>query len=146
VQLTQVDEPIVAAPAVAARYVNARKPRDLHAAPWVHHSLLAGTEVMSFIGPRGARQEVVVSRRAQANTGEGVRALVLHGAGVGVLPEYLVAEELRSGALVRLCPEWIWRRLLVFAELPSGKQKPQRLRLFLDGLKRAVADGALARA
>lgn len=144
VRLARVPEPIVAAPALADAWGQARRPGDLRGAPWVHHSLLAGTEVMSFLGPRDAREEVAVVRRAQANTGEGVRSLLLHGAGLGVLPEYLVADDLRHGALVRLCPDWIWKFVTVYAELPSKRQKPRRVQLFLDMLKQAVSAGALA--
>lgn len=145
VRLARVAEPIVGAPALADAWAQARRPRDLRGAPWVHHSLLAGTEVMTFVGPRAAREEVAVVRRAQANSGEGVRALLLHGAGLGVLPEYFVAEDLRVGALVRVCPEWIWKSVTIYAELPSTRQRPRRVQLFLDALKLAVADGALVR-
>lgn len=85
----------------------------------------------------------MVTRRAQANTGEGVRALLLHGAGLGVLPEYFVTADLRRGDLVRLCPDWIWKKVTVFAELLSTKQKPRRVQLFLEALKKAVADHGL---
>lgn len=143
VRLGQVPEPIVGTPALANAWSAARRPRDLRGAPWVHHALLAGTEVMSFIGPRDAREEVAVERRAHANTGEGVRALLLHGAGLGVLPEYMVADDLRAGALVRVCPDWLWKRVSLFVELPSSRQKPRRVRLFVDAIKHAVAEGAL---
>lgn len=144
VRLLRVPEPIVAAPALADAWAHARRPRDLRGAPWVHHALLPSTEVMSFVGPRGARDEVTVVRRAQANTGEGVRVLLVHGAGFGVLPEYLVADDLRRGALVRVCPEWIWKVVTVYAELPPGRQRPRRAQLFLDALKQALGAGALA--
>lgn len=145
VRLARVPEPIVAAPALAEAWADARRPRDLRGAPWVHHSLLSGTEVMSFVGPRGAREDVAVVRRAQANTGEGVRSLLLHGAGLGVLPEYFLADDLRQGTLVRLCPEWIWKSPMLYAELPSKRQKPRRVQLFLQALKQALESGALLR-
>lgn len=143
IHLTQIQEAIVAAPSLAANWAHARRPRELKGAPWVHHSLLSGTEVMSFLGPRDTREEVVVTRRAQANTGEGVRALLLNGAGLGAIPDYLVADEVARGQLIRVCPEWIWRRISLFVELPSVKQKPQRLTLFVDALRRATADRTL---
>jgi DNA-binding transcriptional LysR family regulator len=143
IRLAEVPEPIVAAPALAAAYAGARRPRELRGAPWAQHALLAGTEVMTFVGPGGARQEVAVVRRARANTGQGVRALLLHGAGLGVLPEYLVAGDLRRGALVRLCPGWVWKVLTLYVELPSRRQKPRRVQLFLEAIREAVAGGVL---
>lgn len=95
-------------------------------------------DAWKFHGPRGERETVRVTVRAQANTGDGVRALVLGGAGVGVLPLYQVAADLRRGALVRLCPEWIWREVTLYALLPSVRTRPKRVELFLAALRDAV--------
>src|SRR5262249_8824093 len=124
-------EPIVAAPSVAAPWMRATRPRDLAAAPWVRHALVAHGEAWKFLGPRGERETVRVAARAQANTGDGVRALLVGGAGVGVLPLYQIAADLRRGALVRLCPEWIWKEVTLHALLPSVRTRPKRVELFL---------------
>jgi DNA-binding transcriptional LysR family regulator len=136
-------EPIVAAPALADRYPAASRPRDLAGAPWVHHALLSRGEVMTFRGPRGEQDEIATTVRARANTSDGVRALLLAGVGFGALPEHLVAEDLQRGALVRVCPEWIWKQLTLYAVLPSAKRRPKRVTLFLAALKDALASAGL---
>jgi DNA-binding transcriptional LysR family regulator len=137
-------EPIVAAPALADRHAHATRPRELAGAPWARHALLGRGDVMTFRGPRGERDEVAVTVRAQANTGDGVRALLLAGVGFGALPEHLVAEDLRRGALVRVCPEWIWKKITLYAVLPSAKTRPRRVTLFLAALKEALASSGVA--
>jgi DNA-binding transcriptional LysR family regulator len=136
-------EPVVAAPALADRYPSASRPRDLNGAPWACHSLLARGDVMTFRGPRGEQEEIAVSVRAQANTGDGVRALLLAGVGFGALPEHLIAEDLQRGALVRVCPEWIWKQVTLYAVLPSAKRRPKRVTLFLAALKEALVSAGL---
>ncbi len=138
-KLARIDEPLLAAPSLASMLKTASRPRDLHGAPWARHSLLPYNGSLTFHGPKGETDTVTFAQRAQSNTGEGVRALLLAGIGVGVLPEYLVVEELKRGALVRLCPGWIWKQVTLYAELPSGKRKPRRVQLFLQALQETFA-------
>lgn len=137
-------ERIFAAPALAAAYAQATRPRELRGAPWVRHSVVNRSATWRFRGPRGEIEEVSFETRAQANTGDGVRALLLGGIGLGVLPEYQVAHDLRRGALVTICPAWMWRRVTLYALLPSGKRQPRRVELFLGALKEGVVREGLA--
>jgi len=138
-RLCSFEEPIVAAPSLAARYRDVRRPSELAGAPWVRHALVHKQERWSFHGPGPRREveEVAVAIRGQANTGDGVRALLVAGAGCGVLPDYQLADELRRGALVRLCDGWSWKTVTLFALLPSRK-RPRRVELFLTALEDAV--------
>jgi DNA-binding transcriptional LysR family regulator len=135
-------EAIVAAPELATRFEHARRPRDLAGAPWVRHSFVHALDVWRFRGPRGETDEVAVSLRGQANTGDGVRMLILGGVGLGVLPQYLLADPLGRGALVRICPGWSMRQLTLYAVIPSARRAPKRVRLFLTALTEAASAGA----
>jgi DNA-binding transcriptional LysR family regulator len=95
-RLAVLSEPIVAAPALAGRLGAAARPRALSAAPWVKHSLL-GSNTLTFSGPNGQTDAVTPSFRAQANSGSTLLSLLLHGAGVGVLPEHALREHSRWG-------------------------------------------------
>lgn len=139
--LAHIPEPILAAPSLAAQWSHVIRPRDLQGAPWARHSLVSRTDSLTFIGPKGETEEVPLQLRAQCNTGEGVRALLLQGVGIGVLPEYLVAEELQRGALVRLCPGWIWKEVMLYVELAQAKRKPRRVQLFMQALTDTFSPG-----
>ena len=142
-KLRTFDEQILAAPSLAAEHPHVARPRDLAGAPWVHHALLSRTDAWTFRGPRGEKDEITVTVRAQANTGDGVRALVKGGVGFGVLPEYQVDADVRRGALVRMCPEWTWREVTLYAVLPSAKRPPKRVELFVTALRDAVGQGGI---
>ncbi|MBI5513577.1 MAG: LysR family transcriptional regulator [Deltaproteobacteria bacterium] len=142
-RLAEVDEPLVGSPELAERYPDARRPRDLTGAPFVRHALVHRGRSWAFQA-RGERDAVVPEVRAQANTGEGVRALLLAGLGFGCLPEYLLAEDLGRGALLRVCPGWTLKRVTLYALLPSAKA-PRRVGLFLEELGRALARVGLTR-
>lgn len=137
--LALIAEPICAAPSLASEWSHVVRPRDLEGAPWARHSLVSRGDSLTFRGPKGEEEEVKLKLRAQCNTGEGVRALLLQGVGIGVLPEYLIAEDLQRGALLRLCPGWIWRQVQLYVELAQAKRKPRRVQLFLQALSDALS-------
>jgi DNA-binding transcriptional LysR family regulator len=84
----------------------------------VKHSLLPGG-TLSFTGPGGQRDQVTPAFRAEANSGSTLLSLLLHGAGVGVLPEHALREHLHTGRLVVLCPGWVWKQVTLYALVPS---------------------------
>jgi DNA-binding transcriptional LysR family regulator len=137
-KLCELTEPIVAAPTLAEALGRIARPRDLAAAPWIGHSLVS-TTTMRFLGPRGESEEISPVIRAEANSGATVLSLLLHGAGVGVLPEHALHEHLRDGRLIRLCPGWIWKRIALFAITPSGTKQRPALAAFLAMLREEVA-------
>jgi DNA-binding transcriptional LysR family regulator len=143
-KLGAFDEALYASPALADTFSHVTRPRDLAGAPWVRHSLLPKLDVWTFRGPRRDVDEIGVTVRAQANTGDGVRALLLGGAGFGVLPTYQATHDVRRGALVRVCPEWIWRGVTLYAVFPSAKRQPKRVELMLAALENAVVREGLA--
>lgn len=136
--LALVSEPIVAAPPLASQWSHVVRPRDLEGAPWARHSLVSRSDTLTFLGPKGEKEDVKLQLRAQCNTGEGVRALLLQGIGIGVLPEYLIADDLQRGTLLRLCPGWIWKQVQLYVELAQAKRKPRRVQLFLQALSDAL--------
>lgn len=138
IRLLVVDEPILAAPDVALRYRDAERPAALAGAPWVRHSVLS-SGLMRFSGPDGATDELVVDVRLRANAGYAVRGLLLAGGGLGVLPRYMVADDLAAGRLVVLCPGWIWKRVTLFALFPSAVHRRRGLELFVAELKSRVS-------
>ncbi len=117
-KLAVLSEPIVAAPALAVRWAQATRPRDLADAPWVRHSLVSSA-TLRFGGPGGATEEISPAFRAEANSGTTLLSLLLNGAGLGVLPHHALREHLHSGRLVQLCPGWIWKTVTLFALVSS---------------------------
>lgn len=137
-KLCELIEPIVAAPSLRDALGGVARPRQLASAPWIRHSLVS-TATMRFRGPRGETEEITPVVRAEANSGATVLSLLLHGAGVGVLPEHALREHLHGGRLVRICPGWVWKRVTLFAVTPSGTKQRPALAAFLAMLRDQVA-------
>lgn len=69
------------------------------------------------------------------NAAEVVRDSAVRGLGIAMLPLYSVADELRSGALVRVLPAWRSPGLGIFALLPSGRFVDAKTRAWIDLLQ-----------
>ena len=128
---------IVASPAVLAEFPELVEPRQLAKAPWVAHSGLPMRSTWPFRSERGERTQVSVSVRTTTNNVVSMRDLLLSGAGFGVLPAHVVHDDLKSGRLRHVCPNWYQRRILLHALLPT-RHSPPRVRVFLSAVAAAV--------
>lgn len=90
--------------------------------------------------------ELLPAHRVQVNDGDGLVAAVRLGLGLSQLPDYMVADELASGALVEVLPAHRPEPLPISAVTPSGRLVPPRVRLLLDALttlrERVTASGS----
>jgi DNA-binding transcriptional LysR family regulator len=77
------------------------------------------------------------ARFASNNVGA-VRGAVLAGAGISVLAEFMVADDLAAGRLVSVLPEWRNGPTDAHAVYPARQNLPPRMSLFLDHLSRAL--------
>lgn len=60
------------------------------------------------------------------------------GGGIAAISEFMVTEEIKSGALVRVLPEWQTRPTDVHAVYPARQNVPPRLALFLEHLAKSL--------
>jgi DNA-binding transcriptional LysR family regulator len=60
------------------------------------------------------------------------------GAGIALISEFMVTDEIKSGALVRVLPEWQTRPTDVHAVYPARQNVPPRLTLFLEHLAKQL--------
>ncbi|WP_457646523.1 LysR substrate-binding domain-containing protein [Profundibacter sp.] len=61
-------------------------------------------------------------------------ALILNNGGIAALPDYVVKDDLKTGRLVRLLPDYQLAKTPVYACHPYGNQTPARVRLCLVAL------------
>ena len=76
--------------------------------------------------------------RLASNNYGAVRDMAVEGGGIAAISDFMVAEELASGVLVRVLPEWTTRPTDVHAVYPARQNLPPRLTLFLDHLAKAL--------
>ena len=76
--------------------------------------------------------------RMTANSPGILMHLALNGAGIATLANHFAAENVRSGALVRVVKDWQQPEIPIWAVVPGRRLLPLRTQLFIDALKKEL--------
>jgi DNA-binding transcriptional LysR family regulator len=76
--------------------------------------------------------------RCASNNYNAVKQMALQGGGIALLSDFMIGDDLASGALLRVLPEWQTRPTEIHAVYPARQNLPPRLTLFLDHLAKAL--------
>lgn len=125
---------LVASPALLARQGRPATPQDLAALDAVAMSSVDGRARMMLLGPGGARFTLVFSPRFVADDLLTLKFALLQGTGMGYLPEYMCLDELRSGRLEPVLPDWAPPTGVFHAVYPTRRGMLPAVRAFLDFL------------
>jgi DNA-binding transcriptional LysR family regulator len=138
-RLGQVEHCICASPEYLARHRAVSKPSDLR-----EHSCIAFTgrgEPQTWSFERGGKKvPVAVGGRYSVSSGALMRRGALAGLGVANVPEFLVAEDVAAGRLVRLLEGWTIGRGAVHLVYPSSRHLSPAVRALLDLLVSTFSD------
>lgn len=130
-KLCDFQQVAVATPGYLAGLPPVLQPHDLARCEWIGHTRLSTPWTWTFERQR-ERATVQTRGRLLANNTLAVYRLVLDGAGVSVLPSFLVAREIARGRLVRLLPGWHLPQGGIYALYPSARYMPVRVRAFIE--------------
>jgi DNA-binding transcriptional LysR family regulator len=97
---------MAAAPSYLDRCGRPETPKDLSHHMCLGQSYWRTQGVWPLVGPKGEDCSVEVSGRFAANQGAALRVAALHGAGIVLQPELLLAHDLETGALEHVLPLW----------------------------------------
>lgn len=90
----------------------------------------------------GELHRVSLSGRLTTTSVEAVRAIALNGSGIAMLARWDVRRYLASGQLVELTLEdAATEQLSIWAVMPTRRYVPSRVKVFLDALESALANG-----
>lgn len=125
---------LAAAPSLVQSRPAVKEPADLKSWPWIgisHGHFSSAKEIRLFTRHRAEQtlhlSPVLISEGVRS-TREAVRA----GLGVAVLPDWLIREDLLSGQLVRVLPQWNAKDLPVHVVYLGARLLPTRVRAFID--------------
>jgi DNA-binding transcriptional LysR family regulator len=124
-----------AAPSYLAAYPAPSHPADLAAHACLQYGNLATGATWRFRRD-GETLRVQTSGRLSSNNGEALCEAAVAGAGIALLPDFLVAEALRGGALVSILPGWRTPDLSIHALYPRTRRLSRASRAFIDALAR----------
>jgi DNA-binding transcriptional LysR family regulator len=132
-----MDQFVVCSSEVRRRLGRVNEPEDLTGLPFVANQALSEPNHWRFSHSDGRRRSVRVAARIAVNATPAAHAAVLSGAGVSVLPDYLVTPDLASGRLVRLLADWHLKSGGIHAVLPASRFRPAKVRHFLEAMSAA---------
>ena len=124
---------LCASPAYLQRAGTPRHPAELAGHAVLAYSYWSTRDEWQFEGPDGT-MAVTTQPSLRTNNGDTCRAGALQHQGIVLQPTFLVGEDLRSGALVELMPEFRSIELGIHALYPTRKHVSPKVRLLLDFL------------
>lgn len=128
---------LCASPGYLERRGAPNDPNDLVAHDWIIFSLLPTPHKFTFTR-RNKTTSVQVKGRMKINNGSAVRELLLAGAGIAALSDFLVAEDIARGDLVQLLPEYHIMEAGIYAVYHEQRLQQVKIRKFIDFLAQRV--------
>ncbi|MFV0385301.1 LysR substrate-binding domain-containing protein [Paracoccus sp. (in: a-proteobacteria)] len=122
---------MVASPDYIARRGQPQKPADLLHHDCLHYTNLRGAETW----PLRQNGEIIYQKIQpvfSSNNSDMLHSMAINGRGITLMPELAITEDLTSGRLARLMPEYSVNNLPVHLVYPSGKLMTGAMRHFLD--------------
>ena len=129
---------LYASPAYLTRHGTPKSPAELEQHQCVVFRARELLRTWALRGPTGASELTVRGRIGGDDLGF-VRAMLLSGAGVGLLPLINCAADEASGRLIRVLPQFHALGATLYVLYPSTKQVPARVSAFRDFLAEAFA-------
>ena len=138
-RLGYVQRAVVGSPGYFGKRPQPAHPHDLTQHNCLHFSHYLRAEEWSF-QVAGQPVSVRVRGRLRANNQEALLDAVLGGAGLAVLPMWLVRDDIEAGRLQRVLAQFERPRTPVHAVFPSRGPPPNKVRLFVDFLKASYGE------
>ena len=134
-RITGFSQQVVASPALLEGRDMPAEPADLAALPFLALSVLAQPLQWRFHADGEAEQSPRLQARLSFNTASALRSAALAGGGFTMLPDYLVADDIAAGRLVRLLPGWRLPDGSIHALYPAARQPPRKTRVLIEALQ-----------
>ncbi|WP_164000450.1 LysR family transcriptional regulator [Pyxidicoccus caerfyrddinensis] len=133
-RLGNIENIVVAAPGYLKQRGTPKAPKELEK----HDCILFGTALERnawALSSGGKTVEVPVRARLAVNEPDMLRAVTLAGGGIALLPNLNYAEDLASGRLKRILPDWSSATVPVHAVYPSSRHDSPKVTAFVDFLR-----------
>ncbi|MYN12826.1 LysR family transcriptional regulator [Pusillimonas sp. TS35] len=136
-QLSSTRMVLCASPRYLDEHGRPTEPAELASHSILAYSLFSMGDQWAFTGPDGP-VSVNVNPRMRTNSGDTCRDAALQHMGIILQPSFLVGDDLRSGALEEIMPNYRSIELGVYALYPSRQHVSPKVRLLIDYLRQAL--------
>lgn len=134
-KIIEISRILVAAPGTP--YVDVEHPSELNSDGCLGYSPESRRENWT-LSDGSATFNISAGRMISANNGEVLANMSAGGAGVAMLPTFIVAEHLRTGRLVHILPQWSPPQLWLTLYYPPFQKLPPRIATFSDFFEREI--------
>jgi len=123
---------LAASPSYLAQHGRPKHPAELSThsclglSYWRHH------DRWHLLGPDGEVCSVSVRGRFSSNEGSALRNAALHGAGIVLQPEVLLADDIAAGHLDSVLPGWSYKPTPMYLIYPQDMRPTAKLRSVID--------------
>jgi DNA-binding transcriptional LysR family regulator len=128
---------LVCAPELRQAVAALGAPEALEALPFIANNALREPLDWHFTRDQGESRSVRMQAAISVDATMAVYAAVLAGAGLSVLPDFLVAADVVSGRLIHLLPEWSLPSGGIHAVFPPARYRPTKVSSFVETLMAA---------
>ena len=123
---------LVASPTMASQVARLSSPHDIATLPFVANTALRDTLSWNFSRNETEHHRVNVQASIFLDATLAVREAVCEGAGLSVLPDYAIADDLAAGRLIQVLPQWRLPSGGIHAVFPAARFRPAKVRAFVD--------------
>ena len=137
---------LVASKAYLAKHGQPKHPRDLSAHEFLIYAYARTPQTLRLAHPRNGHYEVQIKGAIRCNNADVMMPLLREGLTMAMLPEFMVWQEIKSGALEVLLRDWSPPESGLYVVTPPGHQRPARVKVLIDFLAKRYAKAPWARA
>lgn len=134
--LTQLRTILFASPDYLERHGTPALPQDLAR----HECILMPRTKAWRLSNGSATVETAVQGRLSLNSNSMIRGLAMLGQGIALMPERIASQELTSGQLVRVLPDWQGMPISVYA-ITETRLLPAKTQRFIEFLRSRLRQG-----
>ena len=133
-RLCQVRILLVGSPDYFKLHGRPKHPKDLGTHRALFYTLSGSRDAWRFLHQRHGEYSISVPSMLRVNNGDALMPALLAGLGLALQPEFLVWQELASGALETAIPDWSPPSIALHLVTPPGTIRPARVQVLMDFL------------
>jgi len=137
-KLADFRQVILASPRLFEHHSRPKLPEDLAALPFIEHRSLSDPLRWQFSNSANETADVQMNAALRADVTPAIKAIMLEGAGISVLPDFYARKEIEDGTLVRLVPEWTLQSGGIYSVFPPTKFRSAATQRFTEAFAESL--------
>ncbi|MCD6006284.1 MULTISPECIES: LysR family transcriptional regulator [Halomonadaceae] len=123
---------LVASPSLEKEVAQLSQPEELLKFPFIANKALPHPLQWEFSLSKGERRTIHVRASIFLDATLAVREALYAGAGISVLPDYVIAGDIAAGRLIHILPQWSLPSGGIHVVFPLARFRPAKVRAFVD--------------